>query len=84
LLVYLKEIDKAPERGRERERERERGREEVEREVNEGSETGPVGPTCFEEVRAAKLSLRDAESVSRLLFSFFLLRPLSPFRRMSL
>lgn len=56
---YLEKIDKEGEGTIERERER-----EVEGEVGKGGSAGPVGPTCFEEVQAAKLSLRDVESVS--------------------
>lgn len=50
----------------------------------EGGSVGPVGPTCFQEVQAAKLSLRDTESVSFAPFPslvpFFPLRLLFPFR----
>jgi len=56
---YLVKLDKEQEGRIEKERER---KEQKKR--REGGSVGPVGPTCFEEVQAAKLSLRDAERVS--------------------
>lgn len=44
-----------------------------------GRRRGPVGPTCFEEVQPAKLSLRDAgERLSRFLLSRSLTLSLAP------
>lgn len=71
---YLVKLDKEQEGRIEKERER---KEQKKR--REGGSVGPVGPTCFEEVQAAKLSLRDAERVSLAFSSLSYLSSLQSF-----